>query len=326
MVSFGVVNIVLLNKLVLFLGAVYLRVMSKQKTPEVTPVSTPESPLRKLREESGLSLRFLAERVGLSYGAIQMVEIGRRSLTTSLAKKLGICLGCDWKALLQGQVLDLAGNPYTRESYNSWKSAKVDDGEFEHAIELMCLFAKKLLQAAAIDSSGNAHPDRFREVVASMSQSMEDIISEKNLLDSLNAKLSTERINTTRQIAKLGDLRKKFSHIKEWNEWDSKKWSDELEVEFNRSEFILWNPIYAPFPWVQKERPDHSGILSRYRVEIVLRSDSFGGKEHGISWTEFLSGARTWDNAMRVYWHPGIEGSPVYFPNLDESKQGIAFS
>jgi transcriptional regulator with XRE-family HTH domain len=276
--------------------------------------------LRDLRSATGLSLRFLAQMVGLSYGALQMIEIGRRSLTAGLAKKLSVSLGCDWKALLEGKVIDLDGNTYTKKSYDFWKLARVESREIEDVIELTCLAVKNLLLAAATDSSGQPHPDRFREVVAGLHQMVDEIVSEQSLLDSLNGRYSLKRVVSTREKIKLSDLRSKYSHTKEWREWDSPDWSGEMEVEVDRSEFTIWHPLYGPNPLFKTNRSGPPALVLKYRIELAIRADWLEKKDQMISWTEYQFGGPRSGDAIRVYRDPDNGQNPAYFPNWDYEK------
>jgi len=56
--------------------------------------------LETLRKRKKLTLRALAEKAGVSYQLIGMIENGQRNLTIKTAKALAQALGCAWYNLI----------------------------------------------------------------------------------------------------------------------------------------------------------------------------------------------------------------------------------
>ena len=283
----------------------------------------PGSAVRKVRTESGLSLRFLAHQVGQTYGALQMVEIGSRSLKERLAKKIGIALGCDYKALLRGDAIALDGKPYRSYHYKEWQTTRVPASDLDDAIGISSMHLEFLLRAAAVDFSGLEHPSRFREVTATLNQAMADVIEQWGLLDSLNFKMASEPAFEASDDVTLGKLRERYSCLPEWKNWDSPEYSDEFKLKSKLTEFRLWHPIFGSRPWLEKDTSSLNEIVMKFRIRLQLKADWLPQKVE-MEWTEFQCGGPSNRDAVRHYWNPASDVHHSYLLNQarpDKSSQ-----
>lgn len=277
--------------------------------------------VRKVRTDSGLSLRFVADRVGLTYGALQMIEIGTRSLSTRAAKKIGIFLGCDYKALLRGDAIALDGKPYKSYHYKEWQTTRVPASDLDDAIGISSMYLEFLLRAAAVDFSGFEHPSRFREVTATLNQAMADVIEQRGLLDSLNFKMATDPIFEASDDVTLGELRERYSCLPEWKNWDSPEYSEELKLKSKLTEFRLWHPIFGSRPWLKKDTSSLNEIVMKFRIRLQLKADWLPQKVE-MEWTEFQCGGPSNRNAVRHYWNPATDVHYSYLLNQSRDDKG----
>lgn len=70
--------------------------------------------LKNLRQQKGLTLEQLAEKVGSSLRMLQYLEAGERQLTERWIKKLAAALGVDPSAILSGETVPHSGGSQSR--------------------------------------------------------------------------------------------------------------------------------------------------------------------------------------------------------------------
>lgn len=231
---------------------------------------SPNHGLKAIRSATGLSHRKFGEAVGISFAAIQMMEVGKRRLTEELASRIHELTGCDPAALLRGEALSIGGEKYSGEVYEKWTSSQPSEEDINAAADYTGDCCRLLVMAAARDGSGNPHPRRYREVTAALNQAIDAVVKRFGLQDSLNVKLAgTGRTGEWVRMT-LADLRKEFRSLPTWKEIDSTAQPDNVEVEVRSTTFPVWKPLFTAWPGGPRAEPDVLVQAANVKIEFKL--------------------------------------------------------
>lgn len=111
----------------------------------------PNVSVKNLRSILGQTQAQFADFIGVSLDLIKSIECGRKPLSPAVAQRIQFSTGARTPGLLagNGEILDRAHKPYTRDSYDSWtkilvgeSSEEVARGQFDQVkgwIELLFL-------------------------------------------------------------------------------------------------------------------------------------------------------------------------------------------
>lgn len=91
----------------------------------------PESPLRRLRRETGLKRGVFANELGCSYETIKRIEYGLLKISPGVAIRAMLAFGVRPESLIESSVapLDLENKKYSERAYHLWKAEIPRDEE-----------------------------------------------------------------------------------------------------------------------------------------------------------------------------------------------------
>ena len=241
-----------------------------------TPFLTPGEALRNLREMTGFSLRDFAAKVGSASASLQSAEANARKLTLKLAKKISAFTGCDPDSLVRGELLDHVKAPFTADSFKRWSSAYLAPNEIDDVISTATKAIETILGVSAIDSSGEVHPHRFRQIASKLSMVMDDLLQEYSLVDSFNTRLAEAVSPGDWETVTLGQCRLKFKHTCEWRHWDSPDQSDDSEIQIRETYYPLWHPPYSS--WLSHVSAPPEAVFKKFKVRLDLKAPWIKGR------------------------------------------------
>ena len=249
------------------------------------PSPVKNSALRELREITGLTLNQFCKQANVPYSVVQMAEAGARRLSKKMARQISVSIGCDPKRLMDGIAVSLSGQPYTEATYKTWISSAVGSVELREAIQLTTRAVELLVSAAANDASGKSYPHRFREVVARLSMSVDEILEKFGLRDLLNIRLAETADQGKWCKTNLGELRKQFQDVPEWKAWDSSGMSADEELSFRKTLYPVWSPLFSYLPC--STRDASASVMRKFNLKLELKAKWIPGRETAIHWTEW---------------------------------------
>lgn len=109
-------------------------------------------PLREIRSILGWTQPKLAEKLGIHPTYVRKIELGSRSLTPELARRIGELTGAKSTELLkgsEGKALSWKGEPYSLAAFKEWSSAWEDAESAELFADGIAYWARILFEAAA---------------------------------------------------------------------------------------------------------------------------------------------------------------------------------
>jgi hypothetical protein len=194
------------------------------------------------------SYRKLAKEIGLpdtSFSLLHKIVDGSiRKLQPELALQLMAFTGADSKSLEEGKrALDLGGRPYTRQSFDSWRSAQPADDVVEATADR----AAELVRAIVLGAYGAGSAHRFNMIALLLSRALEGLVGRFKLVGHVNAALKDRARMGPWQETTLGRLKAALGieHAGEpiWDEKTARSHSDETKVEARAGYRALWSPL-----------------------------------------------------------------------------------
>ncbi len=114
-----------------------------------TRARRPNKALRHVREITRLGQKAFAEQVRTSSARVQKIEDGTLSMSHELAVAIMALTGASPESLVEGSVAKtIAGRPFTRSTYQTWRSMYPKPGVVEAAADRVADLARALVLAA----------------------------------------------------------------------------------------------------------------------------------------------------------------------------------
>lgn len=241
--------------------------------------------LKRIRDCTQLSIREFAEKAEVSHSLIQAAETGSRKLKMKNAQMISAFTGCDPRCLIEGSAMSLSGKQYDESTYKDWCSKTVSRRDLEETIKFTAIAVESLVRAAEFDASGSSKPRRFREVVARLCMSVEDILDKHGLRDLLNMRLGQEAKKSKWQKTNLGYLRKQFLNVPEWSLWDCLGVGDDKELSYRRTLSPIWQPLFAPLPF--DALGESASVVLKYKMTLELKAKWITYGNEDLNWAEW---------------------------------------
>jgi hypothetical protein len=215
-----------------------------------TRTRRPNKALRHVRTITGLSMRAFAEQVRTSPASVQKIEDGTLKMSHELAVAVMALTGASPESLVEGSVAKtIAGRPFTRSTYQTWRTLHPEAGVVEAAADRVADLARALVLASygERELAHLAKPARFREVLVLLSEALDDLGTRYHLIEAANRVLaeravaSEPREVTFAQLKELLAIRPDRASVPaKWDKERAAKVSDHQLVKLTEKRHPLW--------------------------------------------------------------------------------------
>ena len=218
-----------------------------------TRTRRPNKALRHVRTITGLSMKGFASQVRTSPASVQKIEDGTLRMSHELAVAIMALTGASLESLVEGSTArTIAGRPFTRATFQVWRSMHPAPGVVEAAADRVADLARALVLAAYGDRDKElahvAKPARFREVLVLLSETLEELGARYHLIEAANRELAEravageQREVTFAQLKELLSIRpEKDSVPLHWNKERAAKVADHQLVKITEKRHPLWH-------------------------------------------------------------------------------------
>jgi len=212
----------------------------------------PNKALRDVRTITGLSMKRFAEQVRTSAASVQKIEDGTLKMPHQLAVAIMALTGASPEALVEGSVAKtIAGRPYTRSTYQSWRSMHPKPAVVEAAADRVADLARALVLASYGERDPElahlAKPARYREVLVLLSETLQELATRHHLIDAANRVFAERAVTSEPREVTFEELKRLLSIRPDKNEaparWDKEKAakvSDHHLVKITEKRHPLW--------------------------------------------------------------------------------------